>query len=100
MPAFQVEVPHQLGQQQALERLQAFVQKVADRYKDQVSKVDGNWEGNVLNFALTTYGFNITGSLTVEDTAVQLKGQIPFAALPFRGKIEHSIGGELQKQLT
>ena len=100
MPSFQVEVPHQLGQQPAIDRLKTFVEKVQERYKDQVSKVDGQWVANALNFALTTYGFNISGSLTVEDNSVLLQGQLPFAALPFRGKIEQTIAGELQKQLA
>lgn len=100
MPGFNVEVPHQLGKEQALERLRPFVEKVAERYKDQVSKVDGNWVENVLNFTLTTYGFNISGAMTVEENAVRLQGQIPFAAMPFRGKIEQTIGEQLQKQLA
>jgi hypothetical protein len=100
MPAFQVDVPHQLGKQQAIERLRPFVDRIAEQYKEQVSKSEGNWNDNVLTFALTTYGFTISGVLTVADDAVRLQGQLPFAALPFKGKIEHSIAGELQKELA
>ena len=56
MPAFQVDVPHQLGRQQALERLKSFLPAIAQRYKDQVSKIEGDWAENVLNFSLTTFG--------------------------------------------
>jgi hypothetical protein len=100
MPAFQVNVPHGLGQQQALERLKAFLQKVAERYKDQVSKMEGNWVDNVLTFAMTTYGFTISGKLTVNDSTAELEGQLPIAALAFRGKIERSIADEITKALT
>ncbi len=99
MPAFQVTVPHGLGKEQAVERLKVFLQKVAERYKDQVSKMEGNWVDNVLTFAMTTYGFTISGKLTVDDSSAQLAGQLPFAALAFRGKIEKSIADELKKEL-
>jgi hypothetical protein len=100
MPAFQVNVPHGLGKEQALERLKAFLEKVAERYKDQVSKMEGNWVEDVLTFAMTTYGFTISGTLTVSDATAQIVGQLPFAALPFKGKIEKSIADALSKQLS
>jgi len=100
MPGFQVEIPHQLGKEQAIERLRPFVEKIAEKYKEQVSKSEGSWVENVLTFALTTYGFNITGTLTVDDDKVHLKGQLPFAAIPFKGKIEHSFSSAIQKTLT
>jgi hypothetical protein len=61
---------------------------------------EGKWEDNVLTFALTTYGFTISGTITVEDSEVKLQGQLPFAALPFKGKIEQSFAAALQKKLT
>ena len=100
MPAFNVTVPHNLGKENAVERLKTFVQKITERYKDQVSKTEGNWVDNVLTFAMTTYGFTISGKLTVEDSEARLEGQLPFAALAFRGKIEQSIAGEISKALA
>jgi hypothetical protein len=100
MPAFHVNVPHNLGKDQATERLKVFLEKVAERYKDQVSKMEGNWVENVLNFAMTTYGFTISGNMTVEESAVRLDGQLPFAALAFKGKIEKTISEELSKRLA
>lgn len=99
MPGFQVNVPHGLGQQQAVERLKVFLQRIAEKYKDQVSKMEGNWVDNILTFAMTTYGFTITGKLTVDDNSARLEGQLPFAAFAFKGKIEKSIEDELRKEL-
>ena len=99
MPSFSTEVPHQLSRDDAIEKLKGFLDKVAERYKDQVSRLDGNWQENILNFDLTTYGFKISGILTVEDKLAKLEGTLPFAALAFRGKIEQSIGDELKKAL-
>jgi len=100
MPAFSTEVPHPLSQDEATERLKEFLERVAERYKDQVSQLSGEWQENVLNFNLTTYGFTVSGTLTVEEKVARLQGQLPFAAVPFRGKIEHGIAQELEKALA
>jgi len=100
MPSFSTEVAHQLGQEQATERLKTFLEQVRVKYQDFVSDLQGNWTDNVLKFSLKTYGFVIDGTLTVSETNARLAGNIPFAALAFRGKIEQSIAGELRRELT
>jgi hypothetical protein len=100
MPAFSTEVPHPLGKDEATERLKVFLERVAERYKDQVSALSGEWQQNVLNFSLTTYGFTVSGKLVVEESVARLEGQLPFAAVPFRGKIEKGIAQELERALT
>ncbi len=100
MPKFNTEVPHELGAQEATERLKSFLEQVQERYQDQVSNLSGDWNENVLTFSLTTYGFTIDGTLTVEEQLARLTGNLPMAASFFRGKIEESIAGELQRALT
>ncbi|HJN12681.1 MAG: polyhydroxyalkanoic acid system family protein [Pirellulaceae bacterium] len=100
MPSFKTEVPHQLGKEKAIEKLSSFLDDVAEKYKDQVSKLDGDWSDNVLDFSLTTYGFSITGKLTVDEEVARLDGQLPFAAVAFRGKIEKGIASELERALS
>ncbi len=100
MPAFNVEVPHSLSRDEAVDRLKGFVEKVRQQYKDQVSSVSGNWNDNVLDFAITAYGFSLSGKVAVEEQIARLTGQLPFAALAFRGKIEQSFASELKKALA
>jgi putative polyhydroxyalkanoate system protein len=100
MPEFSTEIAHQLGKEQATEKLKSFLDKVSERYKDQVSDLKGDWADNVLTFALTTFGFTVDGVLTVEEDSANLKGKLPFAAAMFKGKIESSIASELEKALS
>jgi hypothetical protein len=100
MPSFNTEVSHQLGQQQATEKLQSFLEKVRERYKEFVTDYQGNWSDNLLDFSLTAYGLKIDGRLTVEDESAHIAGSLPLAALPFRGKIEQTIGEELRRELS
>ena len=100
MPAFNTEVAHQLGRHEATERLRSLLDQVREHYRDFVTEVQGDWTNNVLTFSLKTYGFLIDGTLIVDDQSARLAGNLPFAALPFRGKIEQSIADQLRRELT
>ena len=100
MPGFSTEVPHQLGRDEATERLKNFVERVREHYKDQVSNLQGEWVDHTLEITFTTYGFGIEALVEVLDDVVKLTGKLPFAAVAFRGKIEQSIASELKKVLA
>ncbi|MAV36647.1 MAG: hypothetical protein CMJ59_14470 [Planctomycetaceae bacterium] len=100
MPAFNAETPHVLGQSEAVERLKSFVDNIREQFKEQVSEMNGEWDDSSLQFSLTTYGFTITGTLNVEDNRVHVDGQLPFAAVAFRGKIQQAIEQELSRALA
>jgi hypothetical protein len=100
MPSFNTEVEHDLGREQATQRLKKLLDQVRQQYSDFVTELTGDWDDNVLTFSLQTYGFKIDGVLTVEDQVARLSGNLPFAALAFRGKIEQSIVGELRRELS
>lgn len=100
MPGFSTEVPHNLGREVAIEKLKGFSDRIREKYKDQVSSMSGDWNNNLYNFAITTYGFTISGVLTVEEQLARLEAQLPFAALAFKGKIEQSFAAEVKKALA
>jgi len=100
MPAFKTEVPHSLGKDAAKEKLKGFVESASERFQGQVSEFEGDWTDSTYAFRLKTYGFVISGDMTVEESSVVMDGTIPFAALPFKGKIEKSFGAELAKVLS
>lgn len=100
MPKFSTEVSHTLGQADATERLKDFVQDAQKRFGEHVDKMDGSWNDNVLDFSISTFGMKITGAMTVNESAVQVDGQLPLAAMPFRGKVEQTIADELKRALS
>ena len=100
MPALNVSVPHNLGQEAALARVQQFLDDIRTRYASHISDVRGQWAENLLEFAFTASGFPIKGTLSVDDDAVHVQGPLPLAAMFFKGKIEQTIRDELKKLLT
>ena len=100
MASMKLAVPHNLGQEVATAKLKSFLTKVKEHYAGQVSNLEESWTDNTLNFGFTTYGFKIAGTMAVEPDQVVVDGQLPFAAMMFKGKIEQSIRSELTKLLA
>jgi hypothetical protein len=100
MPSLKLNFTHQLGQEEAVVRLKTLLTKVKDKYQDQVSNLRESWTDNTLNFGFKTYGFDINGNILVGPNDVQLDGQIPFAAMIFKGKIESALRDQLAKTLA
>ena len=100
MPSLNLNSSHQLGQEEATNRLKTFFEKLKARHGDKVSNLKEEWQGNLLKYSFSTYGFNIKGDLSVEADAIKIKGELPFAAMMFKGKIEQAVKEELQRVLA
>ena len=100
MPSFNVQVPHSLGQDAAKARMESFLETMEKKYKDQISDMDGSWSDNILNFSFSTFGIKIDGKMTVAEDNVQMDGELPFAAMMFKGKIASGIQEALEKALA
>ncbi len=100
MPAITISTPHSLGAEEATNRLKSFFEKLKEEHKDKVSNLEEQWNDNKLDYSFSTYGFNIKGDMVVEADEVKVNGNLPFAAMMFKGKIEQSVRDELQKILA
>ena len=100
MPGFNTEVNHELGKDAAVEKLKGFLDQVKERYPKEISQINGAWEDNVLNYEFTTFGIKVDGTLTVEEGVVRMEGNLPFAAMMFKGKISNSIKVALEKAIA
>lgn len=99
MPKISVTVPHQLGQQEAAERLKGFLATLKEQQKDRVSDLKEEWTDNGLKFSFKSFGFQFQGTGVLEPSDVKLDLDIPFAAMMFKGKIESDIRETLARAL-
>jgi putative polyhydroxyalkanoate system protein len=97
MPKFGVRVPHQLTKDEARSRLERFVEMIQAKYADKVGDLEQSWEGDTLKFHFKTYGIPLNGGITVNDSELNLAGDLPFAAMMFKGKIESEIRESLER---
>lgn len=99
MPKITINVPHQLGQQEAADRLRRFVTRLKEKHQDQVGNLEEEWNGNALTFRFKTFGFQFQGTGNVSENDAVLDVDIPFAAMMFKGKIESEMRDTLTRVL-
>ncbi len=99
MPSFGLKLPHPLGQETAMARLRDFATSIHQQSHDRVQNVEQRWEGNHLLFSFSTAGLSISGRVVVEEEHALVEGQLPFAAVVFRGRIEQEIRTRLEALL-
>jgi hypothetical protein len=88
MPSLNMAIGHKLPQGEALKRIKGLLGKVKTQFAAKISDLRENWNGNTGTFSFSAMGFSVSGTLTVKSSEVALESRLPFAALPFKGKIE------------
>jgi hypothetical protein len=91
MSHFNMSVPHQLSQEEALKRIQGLLGETKKEHGDKISNLQEKWDGNTGDFSFTIMGFAVAGSLTVMPASIDIDAQLPLAASFFKGKIEKLI---------
>jgi putative polyhydroxyalkanoate system protein len=97
MPKFGATVPHKLTKDEARSRLERLAEAIGKKYEGKVSDLSQSWDGDTLNFSAKTFGIQLKGAITVADHELKLDGELPFAAMMFKGKIESDFKEQLER---
>ena len=100
MPKLTLEVAHTLGQEEAARRLKQRFADAGQSYQKQVSDLRQQWDGHTFSFGFLAMGMKVAGTVAVEQAKVKLAAELPFAAMLFKGAIEHRIREEVGGMLT
>ncbi|HQY30777.1 MAG TPA: polyhydroxyalkanoic acid system family protein [Thermomicrobiales bacterium] len=100
MPKIAITVPHTLGANEATTRIQGLLGEVKRDFGDQVTDLSETWTGHGAEFAFRVMGMQVSGTLQIADHLVQMQGDIPFAALPFKSRIEAMVRKRTEQLLA
>jgi len=100
VPKSTIVVPHRLGKEEALTRIQSILVKAKEQYGDRITDLQESWTADGGTFSFKAMGFKISGSMKVTDTDVEIVGDYPFAALPFKGTIETTLRERAERLLA
>lgn len=100
MPKFNVAVDHELQRDDVIERLKLFAIEAKAQASTIVTEVEEVWDsdGN-LQFSFKAMGISVSGQVVACSESITVKGNLPFAALPFRGAIESQIRDRIQQAI-
>ena len=97
MPRMQICVSHDLGADEATNRLKRLSTTLVEENQSILSDIHESWIDHTAHFSFRIMGFSIEGSLYVEDSQMRLEGKFPLAALPFKKGIEKDIRNAARK---
>jgi len=100
MPSIDMSIPHKLTQEEAKRRIQDLLPKMKTDFADQIKDLKEEWDGNSGKFSFSVMGFAVAGVLTVNESSVDLNGNLPFAATFFKGKIKSVIQSKAEEILA
>ncbi len=89
-----VSVPHQLGRAEARKRIDEGFGDLSRHLGGSAGALDKRWEGDRLNFSLTSFGQSISGHVDVADAVVTVEVLLP----GFLAMIAQRVRGTLRKE--
>src|SRR3712207_2675335 len=84
-PPLVVNLPHQLGKDEARRRIEANMHRLADHIPGGGADVKSAWQGDVLNLSVAALGQEVTSRIEVQDKLVRIEVVLP-ALLGMFGK--------------
>ncbi len=94
-----VTIPHKLGKQEAVRRLQAGFKNVRSTFGEKFVVVKDDWKGDHLDFHASLLGQNTTGTVDVAEDHVRLEVQLPWILAMFANKAKALVQKQGQLML-
>jgi hypothetical protein len=91
MPKLNMNIPHQLTQDEALKRIQSHFGEMKNDFGDKISNLQEEWKEYTGTFSFSFMGFSVSGTMSVNPSEVKLSGSLPLAATLLKGKLESTI---------
>jgi len=91
-----VTIPHQLGKEEALRRLQGGMGRLRSQFGDKLGTIEDTWAGDHADFRVSVLGQTVTGALDVREAEVRVEVQLPWML----AMVAEKAKGLIQKQGT
>jgi hypothetical protein len=104
MPKFSFSVPQTLGKDTAKVKFKEYIERSREFFEKQTQdRVEdwSKWDANdSYSFSFKTFGFKISGEMTILEDAVKVDGDLPIAAMMFKGKVEEGFRDIVRRALS
>jgi hypothetical protein len=100
MPTIRLSVPHNLGATEAKTRISRLFTELRTQLGSSITDVEESWTDNRGLFRFRMMSIPISGRLQVEPAEVHVEVDLPFAALPFKSRVENEISTRARALLS
>jgi hypothetical protein len=100
MAKFNMTVPHALTQEEALRRVRGEIENLKRQYGDKIGNLWDNWDNNTYTLQGSALGFAVSGTVRVMSLQIEIDGDLPLLATPFKRRIDAEIRERLTRLLS
>jgi len=100
MSSINLNIPHNLSQEEALSRIKGMLTKVKEEHSDKINDVKEEWDNSSGQFQFNIQGFDLSGLIKVNPSNVEITGKLPFALSFFKGRIAQLISDKAREILA
>jgi hypothetical protein len=94
-----LKIPHTFSRAEAVMRAKKGLADAQPHLAGKAEITEERWEGDILRFAFTAQGQNISGQLEVKDKEFIFDAKLPLMMKLFEGKIEKMIAEQAGQML-
>jgi hypothetical protein len=93
-------IPHELTREEAMSRIRNLFTKIKEEQKGNIQELHEEWKEYGGSFKLKSMGFEVSGTVEVLPSTVEIEAKLPLALTMFQGAIKGTIEKEAQKLLV
>jgi putative polyhydroxyalkanoate system protein len=97
--AMNIEITHTLARDEAKSRMMGLIDRLKSQYGGQIKDLKEQWVNYTDKIEGSARGHSVSGSINVEDKAVNIDLKIPFLLRVFSGKIRSVVEEHVKKEL-
>lgn len=95
-----ITVVHNLTRDEAVSRIKNLLHDLKTQHAEKIGELHEEWERNTGKFNFSAMGFPVSGTLIVKPLQVEISGNLPLIAIPFKEKIANMIKNRAETLLA
>ena len=94
-----IAVNHHTSKELARHQVEQKLGQLLGQFSHQADDLHHEWIGDELHFKGKARGLSVAGTVQVTPAEVIIDAKLPFIAMPFEGKIRHTVEAEAEKMV-
>lgn len=99
MASINISIPHSLTKDEVATKTKSLFSNLKEKYAGMIDSVTEEWNGYEAKFTLSAKGFDVSGTMTINDSSIDIDGKMPMALSFFKSTIEKSITNTVEEAL-
>ncbi|MBA4197719.1 MAG: hypothetical protein C0459_09215 [Chitinophaga sp.] len=99
MSSINISIPHSLSKDEVAAKTKNMLSNLKEKFAGMIDSVSEEWNGYTGKFTLSAKGFDVSGTMIINDASIDIEAKIPMTLAFFKGAIESNIKKAVEESL-